>query len=375
MAAKVMLVEDDTNLSDIYKARLEAEGFTIITAADGEAALALAVKEHPDLIISDVMMPKISGFDMLDILRSTDGIKVTKVIMMTALGQAEDKARAEKLGADRYLVKSQVTLEDVVRAVHEVLGDAPAAEPESVNDTGDKAEGPSQVPTAETASQPKPVAAGDTKPLTTGQTPAANGPTVTKVPVVTPPDDLASAPTDDATTTPPEPAVPVNGAVAQPLASDASTVIQPTSNVPSDDSGQAEATDEITGGEKLIAALGSDAASDNKSAALSRMKDFVSNEEADATKPADAPAAKAGESSPDDDPPTSEGGTKVIQPLPEDQTPKPQFNLEQALAKEAAQEKSEPPASGPLDNSHQAGSVIKPAGSEPGQADPDQVAL
>ena len=71
-----MLVEDDTNLSDIYRARLEAEGYQIVSAPDGEDALALAVKEHPDLIISDVMMPKISGFDMLDILRSTNGIKI-----------------------------------------------------------------------------------------------------------------------------------------------------------------------------------------------------------------------------------------------------------------------------------------------------------
>ncbi|HUD07489.1 MAG TPA: response regulator [Candidatus Saccharimonadales bacterium] len=121
MTAKIMLVEDDTNLSEIYKARLEAEGYEILSAKDGEEALAMAVKNHPDLIISDIMMPKISGFDMLDILRGTPGIEATKVIMMTALGQSEDKSRAEKLGADRYLVKSQVTLEDVIKTVHEVL--------------------------------------------------------------------------------------------------------------------------------------------------------------------------------------------------------------------------------------------------------------
>ncbi len=126
-AAKIMLVEDDINLGEIYQARLAAEGFVIVSAKDGEEALALAVKEHPDLIISDVMMPKISGFDMLDILRGTEGIKNTKVIMMTALGQAEDKTRAEKLGADLYLVKSQVTLEDVVKSVHDILKDTPVA--------------------------------------------------------------------------------------------------------------------------------------------------------------------------------------------------------------------------------------------------------
>lgn len=116
-----MLVEDDNNLREIYEARLLAEGYEIISAKDGEEALALAVKEKPDLIISDVMMPKISGFDMLDILRSTPEIRDTKVIMMTALSQSEDKLRADKLGADRYLVKSQVTLEDVAKVAREVL--------------------------------------------------------------------------------------------------------------------------------------------------------------------------------------------------------------------------------------------------------------
>jgi CheY-like chemotaxis protein len=121
--AKIMLVEDDNNLREIYEARLLAEGYEIVSAQDGEQALALAVKEKPDLIISDIMMPKISGFDMLDILRSTPETKNTKIIMMTALSQAEDKERASKLGADRYLVKSQVTLEDVAKVAREVLAD------------------------------------------------------------------------------------------------------------------------------------------------------------------------------------------------------------------------------------------------------------
>lgn len=131
--AKIMLVEDDNNLREIYEARLLAEGYEIVSAKDGEEALALAVKEKPDLIISDVMMPKISGFDMLDILRSTAETRNTKVIMMTALSQVEDKNRADKLGADRYLVKSQVTLEDVAKVAHEVLtGEQEAAQPAAV---------------------------------------------------------------------------------------------------------------------------------------------------------------------------------------------------------------------------------------------------
>jgi CheY-like chemotaxis protein len=124
--AKVMLVEDDNNLREIYEARLQAEGYTIVSAKDGEEALVLAKSEKPDLIISDIMMPKISGFEMLDILRNTDGLKDVKVIMLTALGQNDDQQRADRLGADRYLVKSQVTLEDIVKSAHELLEDQAA---------------------------------------------------------------------------------------------------------------------------------------------------------------------------------------------------------------------------------------------------------
>lgn len=121
--SKIMLVEDDNSLREIYSIRLTAEGYTIVSAGDGEEALAVAVRERPDLVISDVMMPKISGFDMLDILRSTPETKDIKVIMMTALSSEDQRLRGESLGADRYLVKSQVGIEDVVNAVHDVLGD------------------------------------------------------------------------------------------------------------------------------------------------------------------------------------------------------------------------------------------------------------
>ncbi len=125
--AKILLVEDDKSLREIYGVRLMAEGYEIVSAGDGEEALAMAIKERPDLIVSDVMMPKISGFDMLDILRSTSETKDVKVIMMTALSSDDQRARGESLGADRYLVKSQVGIEDVVRTVHDVLGDSIAA--------------------------------------------------------------------------------------------------------------------------------------------------------------------------------------------------------------------------------------------------------
>ena len=127
--SKILLVEDDINLREIYAARLQVEGYEVISAGDGEEALAVAVRERPDLIISDVMMPKISGFDMLDILRSTPETKNVKVIVMTALSQEEDRKRGEQLGADKYVVKSQVTLDDVVSMVREILGEPAQTNP------------------------------------------------------------------------------------------------------------------------------------------------------------------------------------------------------------------------------------------------------
>ena len=129
--SKIMVVEDEAPLREIYSVRITAEGYEVVSAGDGEEALAMAVREKPDLILSDVMMPKISGFDMLDILRSTPETAKIKVVMMTALSAEDQRQRGERLGADRYLVKSQVGIEDVVNTIHEVLGDKAAAAPAS----------------------------------------------------------------------------------------------------------------------------------------------------------------------------------------------------------------------------------------------------
>lgn len=118
---KIMLVEDDVALRDIYTARFEAERFDVAVASDGEQALTVAVKEKPDLILLDIMMPKISGFDVLDILRNTPETKTTKIIVMSALSQTSDIEKGKTLGADEYLIKSQVTLSEVVERVKEVI--------------------------------------------------------------------------------------------------------------------------------------------------------------------------------------------------------------------------------------------------------------
>ena len=151
--SKVMVVEDDASLREIYSIRIAAEGYEIVSAGDGEEALAVAVREKPDLILSDVMMPKISGFDMLDILRSTPETADIKVVMMTALSADDQRQRGERLGANRYLVKSQVGIEDVINTIHEVLGDrAPVA-----NTTSTAPAQPAPAPYAQPAVPPAPV--------------------------------------------------------------------------------------------------------------------------------------------------------------------------------------------------------------------------
>lgn len=205
-----MLVEDDNNLREIYGERLIAEGYEIVSAKDGEEALALAVKEKPDLIISDVMMPKISGFDMLDILRQTPETKNTKVIMMTALSQSEDKQRASSLGADKYLVKSQVTLEDVARVVDDVLNDRSA--PIQVPDAS--------VPTAteilanQTPSQAQEVAAE---------------PSPEPIPAQEPVPTVSMAPAPEVATEPPVAAEPAQPVVSEPPVETAPAVEAQTS--------------------------------------------------------------------------------------------------------------------------------------------------
>jgi len=119
---RVLFVEDDDALASVYLVRLEAEGFEVQRVANGEDALAAAINFKPDLVLLDVMMPKVSGFDVLDILRNTPETANLKIIMLTALSQESDKKRAQDLGVDDYLVKSQVVISDVIDRIKKHLG-------------------------------------------------------------------------------------------------------------------------------------------------------------------------------------------------------------------------------------------------------------
>lgn len=119
---KILFVEDDDALAGVYLVRLQAEGFEVKRVANGEEALAAATEYKPDLVLLDVMMPKVSGFDVLDILRNTPETANLKVVMLTALSQEADRKRAQELGVDDYLVKSQVVITDVIDRLKHHMG-------------------------------------------------------------------------------------------------------------------------------------------------------------------------------------------------------------------------------------------------------------
>jgi len=226
---KILLVEDDKSLREIYGVRLLAEGYDIVSAGDGEEALAMAIKERPELIVSDVMMPKISGFDMLDILRSTSETKGIKVIMMTALSSEDQRARGEALGADRYLVKSQVGIEDVVRTVHDVLADTPASVASAQQTFGAPAPSAVARPAAPVAPAPRPAtdpfaAPAPVTSIPVGETPVAPAPFAAQ-PVA--PTEPAPQPVAQAYTAP-APVAPAPAPTQQYVTPEASTLPQPT---------------------------------------------------------------------------------------------------------------------------------------------------
>lgn len=137
---KILLVEDDQGLASVYVTRLEAEGFSVLHVPNGEDALSKTLEFKPDLIILDVMMPKISGFDVLDILRNTPETANVRIIMLTALSQESDMEKAKGLGVDDYLVKSQVVIADVVERIkyHLGMGGTPPPPQVAVSDDVDE---------------------------------------------------------------------------------------------------------------------------------------------------------------------------------------------------------------------------------------------
>ena len=329
---KILLVEDDKSLREIYGVRLLAEGYDIVSAGDGEEALAMAIKERPALIVSDVMMPKISGFDMLDILRST-------------LSSEDQRQRGEALGADRYLVKSQVGIEDVVRTVHEVLGDAPEPTPVAPEPAAEPvaADAPLAAPATQqdapavTLPSPAEIAAADAQarqfldeisavPVeqrTVLESDKFAGPIATQVVTPTPTAPMAPLTQDDAAAAPAQ----ANPDNSTPPATDPAPFVLPSAALAP---AAPSAPPEPTAGEPVTPT--DPAPTPAPEVEQTPVSDPAPSPEPAPTPPADAlPEPTAPVSSPSPQP-TSHGGERVIQPLSQEPQPDMSKMMEQELS-------------------------------------------
>lgn len=117
----VLLVEDDTFLSSIYKKKFEMEGYKVTTAENGEVGVDQAQKKKPDIILLDVLLPKMDGFTVLEKLKSDAKTKDIPVIMLTNLGQKDDVEKGLSLGAVDYLIKAHFKPAETVEKIKKAL--------------------------------------------------------------------------------------------------------------------------------------------------------------------------------------------------------------------------------------------------------------
>jgi DNA-binding response OmpR family regulator len=118
---RLLLIEDNSDTRQIYKDVFEREGFDVLSAEDGEEGLSYAQSTLPDVILLDLMLPKISGLDLLELLRSHEETKKLPVVIFSALGEASDRKRAAELGVTEYSVKALNSPKQVVSRVRALL--------------------------------------------------------------------------------------------------------------------------------------------------------------------------------------------------------------------------------------------------------------
>ena len=119
---KILLVEDDPLLVDVYSTRLKQSGFEVRVVESGEKALAAAEEQKPDLVLLDIVLPHIDGWDVLQSLRSSEKLKDAQIVILSNLGQKEEVAKGLALGAAKYLIKAHYTPSEIVQEVISLIG-------------------------------------------------------------------------------------------------------------------------------------------------------------------------------------------------------------------------------------------------------------
>ena len=125
MKKKILIVEDEEYLADMYKMKFEHEGYDVKVAEDGETGIELAKSEQPDLVLLDIVLPKMNGFQVMHALREDPKTKKLKVYYLSNLGQDEEIEQGMREGADGYLIKTDVTPAQLVECVEKIFAGVP----------------------------------------------------------------------------------------------------------------------------------------------------------------------------------------------------------------------------------------------------------
>ena len=128
MPKTLLLVEDDPFLSSLLKTRLANEGFIVLYAGDGEVALETLKKEKPDLMLLDLILPKKSGFEVMEAIQSDPQLNRVPIVIITNLGQDSDIARGKELGAVAYFVKAKTSIDHLVQQTKIYVNEAGGAQ-------------------------------------------------------------------------------------------------------------------------------------------------------------------------------------------------------------------------------------------------------
>jgi len=121
MAKKILFIEDEMRLQEVLGAKLKAEGYEILAAMDGKSGLEIAEKEKPDLILLDLILPKMDGFHVLEAIKANPSISAIPIIVLSNLESGKDIERCLSLGVRSYLAKTNYSLEEIAQKVSEVF--------------------------------------------------------------------------------------------------------------------------------------------------------------------------------------------------------------------------------------------------------------
>ena len=117
----ILLVEDDEFLAELYATKLNLEGFEVLLAVDGEKGLKMIKEKSPDLILLDIILPKMDGFELLKILKKDGKLKRIPVILLTNLSQKDEVKKGLELGAQDYLIKAHFMPSEVVKKIKQTI--------------------------------------------------------------------------------------------------------------------------------------------------------------------------------------------------------------------------------------------------------------